>query len=65
MPTSGTAMRCVTQTKLLCPERMKKARATLVARDGDAIVGHVKLLEMKHAGAFELKSMAVSPVRQG
>ena len=37
----------------------------LVARDGDAIIGHLQLIETESAGIFELKSMAVVETRQG
>ncbi len=37
----------------------------LVARDGEAIVGHVQVIESEAPGEFELKSMAVITVRQG
>ena len=37
----------------------------LVARDGDAIVGHALIISADDAGVFELKSMAVDAARQG
>ena len=36
----------------------------LVARDGEAILGHLQFLETGEAGVFELKSMAVDTTRQ-
>ncbi|WP_421916985.1 GNAT family N-acetyltransferase [Mesorhizobium sp.] len=37
----------------------------LVAREADAIVGHVQVIAAEGAGVFELKSMAVDAARQG
>lgn len=37
----------------------------LVAREGDAIIGHAQVIETDAPGVFELKSMAVSEARQG
>jgi ribosomal protein S18 acetylase RimI-like enzyme len=37
----------------------------LVARDGDAIVGHVQIVATDEPDVFELKSMAIVPERQG
>ena len=37
----------------------------LVAREGDAVIGHAQIIETDHAGVFELKSLAVSEARQG
>jgi ribosomal protein S18 acetylase RimI-like enzyme len=37
----------------------------LVARDGEAILGHVQVVDSGAPGEFELKSMAVITARQG
>lgn len=37
----------------------------LIVRDGDAVIGHLQILETETAGLFELKSMAVEEGRQG
>lgn len=37
----------------------------LVARAGDAIVGHLQIVETDDSEVFELKSMAVTEARQG
>lgn len=37
----------------------------LVAREGDAIIGHAQIIAADDVGVFELKSMAVSEARQG
>jgi ribosomal protein S18 acetylase RimI-like enzyme len=37
----------------------------LVARDGDAVVGHLQLVPTGRDGEIELKNMAVLPERQG
>jgi GNAT superfamily N-acetyltransferase len=36
----------------------------LVARDGDAIIAHLQILEADEGGLFELRSMAVDSTRQ-
>jgi predicted N-acetyltransferase YhbS len=41
------------------------AGRVIVARDGDAVVGHLQLTETGDASALELKNMAVLPERQG
>lgn len=37
----------------------------LVARDDGEIIGHVQIVDAGDAGSFELKSLAVTPARQG
>jgi predicted N-acetyltransferase YhbS len=41
------------------------AGRVLVARDGDAIVGHLQLTEAARDGALEIKNMAVTEPHQG
>jgi predicted N-acetyltransferase YhbS len=41
------------------------AGRVLVARDGDAIVGHLQLTEAARDGALEIKNMAVTERQQG
>jgi predicted N-acetyltransferase YhbS len=37
----------------------------IVARDGDAIIGHLQIIETDDLSVFELKSIAVIEMRQG